>query len=217
MTYTRHSSLHGAHTHLKPTWGTRESMPIPTRFKGEDFGSAAKEAIVIADVSFLRKMSVKGPGADEWLRNQGVEPPETPFEVAPQIDAGGIIARIGRSEYFLEAAAGDTSSFFTQDHAPTPTAHPTSRHDASLLAVGPRVPEVIAQTCGVDIVRELPGRIVLTRMAAVNAMLLYRPGAATLRIWCDPSFGVYLYEALVDIAQDLGGAPAGLDAVHQLL
>ena len=220
MTYVRHTALHGALARLKPVWGTLHGMRIPMQFRGAVDTREALDRLAIADVSFLDKLGVKGPGAAGWLLGHGVQPPETAFEVAPLAGNGGIVARIGRSEFFLESGVDEAASLpivSSIESPPTPTAHPMPRHDVSLLVAGARVPDLLAQTCGVNLMDEAPNRIVLTRFAAVSVMLLYRPDPMRLRIWCDPSFGVYLWNAVLEIARDLGGALAGVDGVRPLL
>lgn len=213
MSYTRHSALHGAHARLHPVWDTVNGMVVPATFKLAD---TDPNILAVADVSFLRKFGVKGPGASDWLSRHGVQPPQVPFDIAPLTTAGGLVARIGRAEFFLEAGISDSAilpAVFARDRAPSLTAHPMPRHDAAILVAGARVPDLLAQTCGVDVIREAPNRVVLTRFAAVSAMLLYRPDPMRLRIWCDASFGQYLWQALLDIAKDLGGGPVGVDIV----
>jgi sarcosine oxidase subunit gamma len=220
MSYVRHSPLHGAMTRLKPVWGSRNGMAVPMRVGSGKSEGPAMAAAGIADVTYLRKLSVKGPGAAAWLRDQGAQPPETMFNVHPLTPSGGMIARTGRNEYFLEAGMAEGATLpilVAATVAPTPDALPTLRHDGSLLIVGPRVPEILAQTCGLNIVDDLPDVMVLTRMAAVSVMLLYRPEVQALRVWCDPSFAVYLWDALIAIAGDFQGGPVGVDAVANLL
>ena len=36
-------------------------------------------------------------------------------------------------------------------------------------------------------------------------------GQSLLRLWCDGTFGVYLWETLLNIIKELGGGPVGIN------
>jgi sarcosine oxidase subunit gamma len=52
-------------------------------------------------------------------------------------------------------------------------------------------------------------------MAGVSVLVLWQQTDAGLcyRIWCDSTFGPYLWETLLEIAGEMGGRAAGLKVV----
>jgi sarcosine oxidase subunit gamma len=72
---------------------------------------------------------------------------------------------------------------------------------------------------------ELAGRpAVLTSMVGVGVTVIAETAASVsassgsawrYRIWCDGTFGAYLWQTLVEVARDLGGGPVGLEALDK--
>ena len=87
------------------------------------------------------------------------------------------------------------------------------RQDAGLVLTGRQASHVMAQTCAIDF-HSPPERTVMSRVAGVSCMILPLNDARAIRIWCGASYGIYLWETLLDIVRDLGGAPVGLDSLH---
>ena len=56
----------------------------------------------------------------------------------------------------------------------------------------------------------------MTRVAGVSCMILplQAEEAPAFRFWLDPSYGSYLWEALLEIVRDQGGDAIGLDALY---
>ncbi|MEK6270753.1 MAG: hypothetical protein N2B57_08365 [Planctomycetales bacterium] len=98
----------------------RENQPAPFRQSplqtiiGEtDFGSSAVQSelangLGLADRSLLEKWGVRGADAADWLSGLGVHVP-TEVYATSTLDGGGLIARIGKDEFFLEAGSRDQS------------------------------------------------------------------------------------------------------------
>ena len=88
-------------------------------------------------------------------------------------------------------------------------AYPVLREDLGLVLGGDRVAEVLAQVCNVNFdaldIGQRP--IVMTLMVGVSVLVLpqQQPDGAIYRIWCDPSFGTYLWEALEEVVQKMPG------------
>ena len=72
-----------------------------------------------------------------------------------------------------------------------------------------RLDELLRQSCSVNFrALDLAARpVVLTSMVGVGVTAIPElcAGRPTLRIWCDGTYGHYLWETLLDIAGDLGG------------
>src|ERR1700675_2402124 len=96
MNPTRRSPLHDSLARLHPVWGELNAMATPMRF-----AAASGCAIELADLSALRRAGLKGPGAADWLQVHGVPVPSRPNAWSP-LDGGGLVARLGRSEFLVE-------------------------------------------------------------------------------------------------------------------
>ena len=123
--------------------------------------------------------------------------------------------RTDRQEVFLED--GPDSHRVSQFEREL-SSHPSGvylvrRQDASFLLTGVRSNAVLRETCGVDF-SQPPDGVVMTRVAGVSCMILPLQAEETpaFRFWLDPSYGSYLWDALLEIVRDQGGDAIGLDA-----
>jgi sarcosine oxidase subunit gamma len=179
--------------------------PVPPRPTAR---SVTTDGIVLTDLSRLPKCGFKGPGAPQWLTQLGLPLPQRPNAWLP-LEGGGIVARLGRTEFFLEdgadgqAVARATAAF----SGGAADVYPVIRQDAGLLLAGNRCHELLAQTCNVNFAGLDPAQreAVMTQMVGV-AVLAVHAGpdpSAGYRIWCDPTYAPYLWETLSDVAADL--------------
>jgi len=209
----RHSPLHGALTALGPTWGTINGMRVPLAIAGETDDMSVR----LADASCLTRIGIKGPEAERWLVSQGVEVPQGVNTWARSSD-GVMIARLARSEFLLEDRFGGARvQQLTGALAPGPGVYPVLRQDAALVVAGPRIDELLTQVCNVDF-RALPlerQAVVMTSMVGVSVTVIWhrQKAAPCYRIWCDGTFGPYLWETLLRIAREIGGGACGLRSV----
>ena len=180
------------------------SEPLPAA----DLSAARLGAVGICDVSLLPKLGVKGTGAAGWLAEQWLKVPEEVYASAP-LEAGGLIVRLGADEFLIEAGSLDESLAALRERMPGDALHvaPVAREDAGLLLVGPRATEMLLQTCGYEFAKSPDQRFVHTRIAGVSCGVLPQQilGNRGYRIWFDPSYALYLWETLVEIATELGG------------
>ena len=92
---------------------------------------------------------------------------------------------------------------------------PVVREDATLLLCGLRALDLLAQCCGYDFSRSPSARLVYTRIAGVSCGILPQQvgGNPVYRIWFDPSYAIYLWETLAEIADGLGGGAVDAAAI----
>jgi sarcosine oxidase subunit gamma len=193
-------------------------MQTAVRLPGDD----ADAPIMLADASCLQRLGLKGPQAGAWLGERGVSAPEV--NGWTRTADGAIVARLGRSEFFLEDRPGGTVVARWRGvldagpgtYAPgiyPPGIYPVPRQDAAIALAGERAGELLAQTCSVDFRARAPGArdVVMTSMAGVSVLMLrYEQGAGPLyRIWCDGTLGPYLWDTLLGIAREAGGRAVG--------
>jgi sarcosine oxidase subunit gamma len=169
----------------------------------------------IADVSCLTRFGVKGADAAAWLSSQGITTPDRPNTWNPLPD-GGIIARLGLTEFLIE---DDLQSHFAVNLAklcqqPPAKVYPVLRQDAAIVLCGSAVNELLLQTCSVNfrVLSLLEHPVMLTSMVGVAVTIIPgdRNGNPFYRIWCDGTFGTYVWQTLEAIVQELGGGVIGL-------
>ena len=210
-TAIRRSPLHDVLTELQPVWASIHGMPAPLRLPDESVALS----LALSDASCLPRMGVKGPQAEQWLRSQGVEVP-TGANAWTRSGDGLLIARLGRNEFFLEDKFGGTGvERLGEVLRPAPGVYPVTRQDAALVLTGAAVDELLAQICNVDFRAWPPDQqcVVMTSMAGVSVLALWyaMEGRRCYRIWCDGTFGTYLWETLLHITGELGGGAIGLE------
>lgn len=209
----RRSPLHDALAAESPTWGELHGMQVPVHLPGD----AVVKPIMLADASCLPRMGVKGPQAEGWLRAQGVAIPEG-VNAWTRTAEGVTVARLARSEFFLEDRPGGASvERLRTGLSLAPGVYPVRRQDAAIALAGERFSELLVQTCNVDFrAWSLSQRVVvMTSMVGVSVLVLWheQQGRPLFRIWCDGTFGPYLWETLLEIAREEGGGAVGLSAL----
>ncbi|HZF23818.1 MAG TPA: hypothetical protein VE030_10185 [Burkholderiales bacterium] len=212
MNVKRTSPLHDQVATLNPRWGRVRGMRMAAALAGDE--TVARESVAVVDLSCLDKAGVKGPEAAPWLEGLGIVVPAQ-ANAWTGLPGSGVIARLGRGEFFLEdGAAGDTAGRVRDAlGAGIAGVYPVTRQDAGIALVGRRVNELLVQTCNVNF-QELDSEsrtVVMTMMAGV-AVLVIRQDHQNLpgfRIWCDPTYAPYLWETLTGIAAELDGGPIG--------
>jgi len=201
---------------MNPVWISINDMKVPLRFPLEI--DSAKEKLVLSDMSFLRRFGLKGPGAAEWLRDQGVNPPNQ-INHWDEIENDGIVARLATSEFLVEDGfhgATSTRLEAALGHG-IPGVSPVFRQDASIIISGHDVNSLLVQTCNVNFngfgIDER--QLVMTSMVGVSVLVIRKlnKGVPLYRIWCDGTFGAYLWKTLLQISEELGGSAIGLDSL----
>ena len=165
------------------------------------------------------RFGVKGPRAAELLAQLGVNVPSRPNTWAPlraqdREDSRNIIARLGNTEFFIEEQGESPVIMALEAALPAPGAYPALREDAAFLLGGARATEVLAEVCNVPFAAlTLTQRpVIMTLMTGVAVLVLLQPdtdsGGVVFRIWCDPSFGSYLWETLAEVIRTTSGRAA---------
>ncbi len=214
MNLIRKSPLHDAVAALQPEWGAINDMQAALQF---DHGDGQRmETLGIADLSVLWRHGLKGPGSIAWLEAQGIVIPAV--NSWAELAEGGLIARLGRTEFMLEDSLVGTTSRRVQNQLAAKRPHgvyPVLHQDAALMLTGTAVQCLLRQTCSfnfmsLDIAMQ---PLVLTTMVGVAVTILPVATADALhyRIWCDGTYGEYLLRTLLDIANELDGGAVGLN------
>jgi sarcosine oxidase subunit gamma len=209
---SRLSPLHDALSHLHPAWGEVQDMPVALHF-GDARGELDRARVLgVADASALPRLTLKGPGAEAFLRQQGVAMPAGIFEAAPLGE--GLAARTGGAEFFIEDSITGTKveDLTRLARRGASNVYPVFRADASFFLSGKLATAVFAQTCGYDFRPREMNKLVFTRVAGVSCSILPRSlsGIDLFQLWMDGTFGISLWETLLEISGELGGGPVGL-------
>jgi sarcosine oxidase subunit gamma len=156
----------------------------------------------------------KGPAALAWLASQGLPAPATANRWIAWPAGQGVIARLGSSEFFIEAAAGAVAAVDTALAASPAVVYAVMRADAAFLLEGAGAHDVLAQVCNVNFagLDLASAPIVMTLMIGVAVLVLPEAAgdARRYRIWCDPSYGEYLHHELSAIVNAAGPAAAAV-------
>lgn len=206
----RHSPLHEQFAALSPTWREIAGMRAPVALDGD----ARMKPIALADASCLPRMGVKGGKAEAWLASQGVQAAAGVNTWTRTAD-GTLVARLARSEFFLEGRPdGGTIARLRAALAPASGVTPVLRQDGALVLFGPRVNDLLVQVCNIDFRAQAveARQLVMTSMVGVSVLVLWEPykDLPRYRLWCDHTFAPYLWETLLEIAQEMRGGAAGL-------
>jgi sarcosine oxidase subunit gamma len=200
---------------LAPRWTSVESMPVVSAYGSHD--RAISGIVGIGDAGARRRTGFKGPATAAWLQQQSVPIPAQPNQWDP-LPAGGLVARLGRTEFLIEDARGDATCARLEALPIPPGVYPVLRQDAELVLTGSRVGDLLLQTCSIDFASlDAAARpVVLTSMVGVGVTVALeaREAARRYRIWCDGTYAAYLWTTLVDVARDLGGGPVGVEALE---
>ena len=206
----RISPLHDSLQLLLGTWQEINRMPSLVTHIDE---SANAELLGIADLSCLTRFGVKGADAAGWLE-QSIPVPDRPNTWCP-LPEGGMVARLGRTEFLIEDSLHSTVAprLAEASQQPPGSVYSVLRQDAAIALCGAAVNELLLQTCNFNFraVSLVERPVVLTMIVGVSAIVIpgQRNGQPFYRIWCDGTFGAYLWSTLLAIAQELGGGAVG--------
>ena len=213
----RRSPVHDLLSAHRAQWASVDGAAIARRLREPQVEAQFLQTVALCDLSALPKLGLKGPGGADWLERQGVPVPPAIYDTGSLAD-GGLVARVGQDEFFLESGpAGREMSRLREGLvAGEGGVWMVERQDGGFGLAGPDALSVMLQTCGVDLARAATGRLIMTRVAGVSCSILPQRGEdpPVYRLWVDPSFAVYLWEQLAQIAGDLGGGVVGVDCVE---
>lgn len=219
MNPLRKSPLHDVIATLQPEWGMYNDMPTALQFDRVD--SQRMTVLGIADLSFLWRFGLKGPHSVDWLAAQGVAAPAV--NNWAQLAGGGLIARLGKTEFLLEdGMIGTTARHIQKLLADRPHGvYPVLRQDAAFALTGTALQPLLRQTCSFDFMTLDAARrpLVLTTMVGVPVTILPQETSDGMnyRAWCDGTYGEYLWRTLLDIANELGGGALGLNSISHMI
>jgi sarcosine oxidase, subunit gamma len=205
----RSSPIHNELQRHSAIWKDVNGMRSISRVSGSD---RYQEILGIADLSFLKRFGVKGSNAATWLNSQNLPIPDKPNTWC-RLSDGGLIARLGISEFLIEDSIDSrVVDRLTEACQTLPErVYPVLRQDLAIALCGNSIQDLLLQTCGINFrALSLPENpLVLTSMIGVSVLVI--PNETIYRIWCDGTFGVYFWQTLLEMAEELGGGPIGFE------
>lgn len=209
----RLSPMHTLLQSLNGTWQDLNGMPSLVAMPNE---AAIATHLGIADLSCLTRFGVKGAKAANWLESQGLTTPDRPNTWVPLPD-DGVIARLGLTEFFIEDSLQSQVAVALAEacQQPPTRVYPVLRQDAAIVLCGAAVNDLLLQTCSVNFrtlsLAEHP--VIVTSMVGIAVTIIpgERNGQPSYRIWCDGTFGAYLWRTLGAIVAEMGGGVVGVE------
>lgn len=190
--------------------GTRRNINNMTALFAMEGDETKAASVGIADLSFLNRFGVKGAGAAAWLESCGIPIPDRPNSWLP-LDSG-LVTRLGINEFLIEESSSAPLRGSDRQQLPAKV-YAVLRQDAAIALCGEAVNKLLLQSCNINLralnLSEHP--LVITSMVgiAVQIVPMECDGQVIYRIWCDGTFGPYLWKTLLEIAEELGGGAIG--------
>jgi hypothetical protein len=178
-------------------------------------------SVLLTNRSSRMRVGCKGPGAENWLADQGIVVPQGANRFS--LDSRGLLsARLATSEFLFEATETGSGSALDPSRrslelGEMPSGvYPVLRQDFVVEITGARTHDLFAETCAIDLVpverdsTATSGPVILTSMIGVGAIVVCRSSAqgSCFTVWSDPSYSHYFWNQLLAIAVGLGGGAA---------
>ncbi len=195
-------------------------MQVALSFTEADVEAKCSQILSICDVSSLDRFGLKGPKASEWLQTAGIKLPKTANSWTLQ-DNGSLLMRLGNTEFLLEdRLENDMARMLNNKALNEAGIHKVMRNDAAFIVSGELTSALFSEVCAIDLDSGIlaENSLVMTVIADVSATLLKQTlnGQAVYRIWCDGTFGSYLWKTLLGIIEEHGGGPVGFNFYYTL-
>lgn len=198
---------------LNAKMGAINGMEVAFEFAGTNIESGIKKVLGVTDVSCFNRFGIKGPQAAKWLQSHKFK---TPAEINTWVEGKGcLVMRLGGSEFLLEDqyGASNMEKMASFDQAKVAGAYQVARADAAFLLSGSEVLNMLSELCMLDLCEgALPkDGLVMTQVAGISATLIRQNlnNASVFRLWCDGTYGAYMWDMMLEIAKELGGGAVG--------
>jgi sarcosine oxidase subunit gamma len=215
QTVIQKSPVSHVQRYLAPKIGVLHEMEVALEFGGGALEDAHKRTLGICDVSCFPRCGIKGTNVLQWLSEQKIEIPAQPNSWI-QHPNGTLVLRLGGSEFLIEEPNGSQlcEQLKIANRERPYGVFKVQRADTALLLSGTEVTNLFSEVCSIDLRGQAldDNRLVMTQVAGISATLIRQTlnGEPVYRLWCDGTFGAYMWETLLEIAQELGGGAVGL-------
>jgi sarcosine oxidase subunit gamma len=215
-TITQISPVAHAQSRSSAKWAVVNNMKIAVEFASADIEQARKKVLGVTDVSCFERYGVKGPQASQWLADHELAIPSNPNSWT-LCDQKSLVLRLGSSEFLVEDQLGGLASKkLASDTVRVAGVYKVPRADAAFILSGSEVLNLFSELCSLDLraTSLLANDVIMTQVAGVSAIVLRQTlgGEQIYRIWCDGTYGSYMWEVILEIAVELGGGAVGLSS-----
>jgi sarcosine oxidase subunit gamma len=194
-------------------WNIVNQTEVAVHFDSRTVESERLSLLGVTDVSCFNRVGVKGKGASDWLKMQGVSIPENPNSWLEQNNT--LILRLGLSEFFIEDQIGgsvcDQLELALREQVKD--VYHVARADASFVICGEKVLDMFSELCKLDLTEKEFGDedVLMTQIADISATISRQSinGKDVYRLWCDGTLGAYMWKVLYQLASEKGGGPVG--------
>lgn len=206
-----------AQKRLLPRMGALHGMEVALGYGNDALERQHKQLLGVCDVSCFPRFGVKGLNAVQWLAARKVEIPAECNSWLAQ-DSGALVLRLGNSEFLVEdqLQSDVCKALHADDQQKIHGLYRVQRSDAALMLCGSRVQNLLSELCTLDLRRPAlaDNALVMTQVAGISATVLRQTlhGEAIYRLWCDGTYGPYIWDTVLEIAEELGGGAVGLSA-----
>lgn len=203
-----------AQSRASAKWEVINGMDTAVEFASAEVEGARKQLLGVADVSCLVRYGVKGPNAMQWLVERGVAIPTSP-NAWTMNEQKTLVLRLGGSEFLIEDQLGGfVCNKLTSETTRVAGVYQVPRADAAFVVSGSETLSLFSELCSLDL-REKSlndNQLIMTQIAGISATVINQTvnGESVYRIWCDGTYGAYMWEILMEIAVELGGGAVGL-------
>lgn len=202
---------------LAPKMGALHGMEVALSFGNAGEENKRKQILGVCDVSFLPRFGVKGLNVLQWLRANKLDVPAEPNSWVAQ-ESGALLLRLGNSEFLVEDQPGGNTcdTLNAADGKSIHGLYKVLRNDASFIVSGSEVMALFSELCSLDLRDNAlaANGLVMTQVAGISATVIrqYVNGEPVYRLWCDGTYGPYMWETLMEIATEHGGGAVGASA-----
>jgi sarcosine oxidase subunit gamma len=195
-------------------WEVINGMNTAVEFASAAVEDARKKVLGVADVSCLSRYGVKGSNATQWLVDRGIAIPTNP-NAWTLCEQKTLVLRLGSSEFLIEDQLGGSAcSRLGSDNIRVASVYKVPRADAAFIVSGSESLNLFSELCSLDLREQsLAAKdLIMTQVAGISATVIRQilNGEPVFRIWCDGTYGPYMWEILLEIATELGGGAVGL-------
>ena len=204
---------------LSPTMGVFNGMEVALEFEGALVEAARKSILGVADVSCFARFGIKGPEAANWLMSQSIQIPINKNEWIEH--EGYLVLRLGNSEFLIEDQYNSNicQKLAGFNQAAVAGVYKVQRADAAFILSGSEVLNMLSELCMLDLRDSAlaSNTVVMTQVAGISATLLRKTlnGEQVYRVWCDGTYGAYMWNMLLEVTKELEGGAVGLSSHYK--
>tara|TARA_R110002049_G_scaffold137295_2_gene297211 strand:- start:323 stop:982 length:660 start_codon:yes stop_codon:yes gene_type:complete len=199
---------------LNPTWGEVNGMQVAMSFDTAEIEEDRRQKLGVTDVSCRQRFGVKGPQANQWLAAQKIKTPDSINSWV--IDNGVLVLRLGSSEFLVEQqVSGEVCKQLNEaSQITTVGVYKVLRADAAFVISGDKILTMFSELCKLDLSEKAlkPNQVIMTQVADISATIMPEVinDRLVIRLWCDGTYGAYMWRVLHQLAQEQGGGAVGL-------